>query len=175
MTNEPNQPDHKKTSFKSMAVLAGLLMVCILGGSAISLVTSDNIGGWYAELVRPSWTPPNWVFGPVWSLLYTLMAVAMWLVWRRGGQSWANVRPAAVWFAIQLGLNFLWTPVFFEWHLLDWAIVVIVLLDAAVVITIVVFARYSRLAAGLMVPYLLWCLYATSLSIGFWWLNRGAA
>ncbi len=169
--NETQSPD-VLISAKSVAVLAGLLIVCIGGGAATGLITANNINTWYEPLIKPGWTPPAWLFGPVWSLLYTLMAVAMWLVWRSQGQSWRDIRPAAAWFFVQLALNLIWTPVFFGMHRTGWALLIIALLNLAVAATIVVFARYQRLAAGLLVPYLIWCLYATSLNAGIWWLNR---
>ncbi len=156
---------------QSMAVLAGLLILCVGGGAAIGIATAGGVNGWYNTLKQPAWTPPNQVFGPVWTLLYSMMAVAMWLVWRGSGQKWRYVRPAATCFAVQMALNFLWTPVFFQWHQIGWALLVILLLDLAVSLTILVFAKYNRLAAGLLVPYLVWCLYATSLNAGFLWLN----
>ncbi len=126
-------------------------------------------GEWYASLNKPSWNPPGWVFGPVWTALYTMMAVAAWLVWRRGGFA-AQRRPLA-WFLVQLGLNAAWTPVFFGLQRPDLALVVIVLLWLAIVGTIRAFRPVSRPAAWLLAPYLAWVSFATVLNATLWQMN----
>jgi tryptophan-rich sensory protein len=126
-------------------------------------------GGWYAALAKPSWTPPGWLFGPVWTLLYFSMAVAAFLVWRRPA-SRARTR-ALVLFGVQLGLNALWTPLFFGAHLPGLALAEIVLLDVAVVATLFAFWRLRRAAGALLVPYLAWSLFATALNAAIFWLN----
>jgi len=133
------------------------------------LATIPNIPGWYASAVKPAWTPPDAVFGPVWTVLYALIALAAWLVWREGAP---RRRPAMIAYAVQLGLNLVWTPTFFAGYpvigpaALWIGLAIIVLLDAAIVVEIVLSARCSRFAAWLLVPYLLWCLYATTLDAG---------
>lgn len=139
--------------------LAAAAAVAVLG----SLATIGNVDGWYADADKPGFTPPNWLFGPVWTVLYVLMALAAWLVWRRGG-------PTATWW-VQLGLNLAWTPVFFGLEQLWLGFVVIVALDVAVLVTLVVFAGFSRVAAWLFVPYLAWTLFATALNLGIAVLN----
>jgi len=174
-------------SARSLAVLIGLLALCVGGGALIGIVTAGNIDAWYATLQRPSWTPPNWLFGPAWTLLYTLMAIAMWLVWcriqthtdagstnegqpnHRGLKN--NVRRPIALFAIQLTLNFLWTPVFFGAHQIGLGMIIIGSLVVAVAITIVSFRPWSQLAGWLMVPYLAWVIYASTLNGGFLALN----
>ncbi len=136
-----------------------------------SLVAADNFTTWYAGIEKPAFTPPNWVFGPVWTILYVLMGVAAFLVWQKGLRT-PDVRVALAWFLVQLALNALWTPVFFALHRIDLALIVIVLLWAAVVTTIVYFLRISRPAAGLLVPYLLWVSFAAVLNASIWYLNR---
>ncbi len=126
---------------------------------------------WYPTLVKPAFTPPGWVFGPVWTVLYLLMGAAAFLVWQKGLRLRA-VRVALVWFLIQLVLNALWSPVFFGLHRIGWALVVIVLLWAAIVITIRCFSRVSSAAALLLIPYLLWVSFATALNAALWQLNR---
>ena len=126
--------------------------------------------GWYARVPHVAWTPPNWAFGVVWTVLYTLIAVAGWLVWLRRGSAGGRVGLAL--YAVQLVLNGLWTPVFFAGYeqvglpALWVALAIILLLDLAVAATIATFWPVSRVAAVLLVPYLLWILYASSLNWG---------
>ena len=143
--------------------LAAPLVLAVLGG----LATAGNVDGWYASADKPVWTPPNAVFGPVWSLLYTVMAVAAWLVWREGG--WARQRVPLTLYAVQLLLNLAWTPAFFAAEQLTAALVVIVALDLVLVATVRAFRRVQPVAAALLLPYLGWCLFATSLNAGFLW------
>jgi len=128
--------------------------------------------GWYASLARPPLSPPNWLFGPVWAVLYVMMAVAAWLAWRvpvsgNGGQ------PALALWGAQLAVNALWTPVFFGLRLLGPALGVIVVLFGAVAATAVAFWRLDRVAGYLLCPYLAWLGFASYLNAGFWWLNHG--
>ncbi len=125
-------------------------------------------GDWYGYLMRPAFAPPNWVFAPVWTVLYLMMAVAAWLVWRRTG--WRS-RPLTLWY-IQLALNAVWTPVFFGLHWMGVALVVMALLWLAIILTIRAFAAVSRVAAWMLVPYLAWVTFALALNAGFWYLNR---
>jgi tryptophan-rich sensory protein len=126
-------------------------------------------GEWYAGLRKPSWNPPNWVFGPVWTALYTLMAVAAWLVWRRGG--FRAQRVALALYLLQLGLNALWTPLFFGLKSPGLAFAEIVLLWGALLATIVAFWKAQRFAATLLLPYLAWVTFATVLNFALWRLN----
>ncbi len=123
----------------------------------------------YQELVQPTWAPPPWLFGPVWTVLYALIAVSGWLVWRRAG--WAGARAALTVYAVQLLLNALWTPLFFGAGMFGVAFVEIVLLWLSIVATIVLFARHSRPAAALLVPYLAWVSFAAALNLAIWLLN----
>jgi len=152
-----------------------LIIACAISLSAgvIGTLTVGDGGfqSWYSGIEKPSFTPPNWVFGPVWTVLYILMGVAAFLVWRRGLASRA-VQVALGWFLGQLVLNALWSPVFFGWHRIDLALVVIVLLWAAIVVALYRFLRVSRAAALLLVPYLLWVSFATILNAAIWRLNR---
>lgn len=132
--------------------LAASALVAWLG----SLATVGNVDGWYRDADKPSFNPPDALFGPVWTVLYVAMAVAVWLAWRRGA-------PTGIWW-VQLGLNLAWTPVFFGLQQLWLGLVVIVLLDLAVLATILAFRRWSRPAALLLVPYLGWILFATVLN-----------
>ena len=125
--------------------------------------------GYYASLVKPSWSPPAWVFGPVWTALYLMMAVAAWLVWRQDG--WRAQRAPLSLYLLQLALNALWTPVFFGLRSPGLALVVIVSLGAAIVLTGRAFRPVSRIASWLLVPYLVWVVFAAALNFAIWRLN----
>ncbi len=147
--------------------LIGFIVVCQLAGALGAVATDTTL---YATIERPALAPPGWVFGPVWLALYTAMGVAGWLVWS-AAPSRARSR-ALGWFAVQLVLNAAWTPVFFGVPSFGGGLVVIVALLAAIVATMIVMARASRLAAGLFAPYLAWVGFATYLNAAIWWLNR---
>jgi translocator protein len=137
-------------------------------GALASLFTTPQIPTWYAGLDHPSIAPPNRVFAPVWTTLYIVMAVAAWRVWKVTG-----LRSAAMAaFAIQLALNFAWSAIFFGLHDIAGALAEIVVLDLAILTTVILFFRYDWLAGLLMLPYLAWVLFATLLTYGFWGLNR---
>ena len=134
------------------------------GGLAIGYLTVP--GAWYAQLAKPAFTPPGWIFGPVWTTLYVMIAVAGWRVWRRdrGG------RPVKLWWA-QMALNFLWTPIYFGAHQIGLALAVILLLLAAILAFIVLSWRQDRAAAWLFVPYAAWVAFASLLNGSIWMLN----
>jgi tryptophan-rich sensory protein len=137
-----------------------LLVFCVMvvgGGLAIGYLTAP--GEWYGRLQKPAFNPPNWVFGPVWTALYALIAVAGWRVWRQNPGSWAM----RLWGA-QLLLNFLWTPTFFAAHQIGLALFIVLLLIAAIVAFIVVSWRTDRVAAILFVPYVAWVTFAAFLN-----------
>jgi len=144
----------------------GWLMLCYAPSLTAVFVST---GDWYQELNKPSWNPPSWLFGPVWMTLYTMMAVAAWLVWRRGG--WAEQwRPLSV-FVVQLALNALWTPLFFALHLMGLAFFEMLTLWLMLVVTISTFYRVHRGAAGLLLPYLAWVSFAAFLNFTIWQMN----
>ena len=143
------------------------LLVCF---SAPALGAFAMPGEWYATLKKPSWNPPGWVFGPVWTLLYTLMAVAAWLVWRQGGLR-AQRRPLSL-FLAQLLFNALWTPLFFGLHQPGLAFADIVLLWLALLGTVITFWKVRALAGALLLPYLAWVTFAAVLNFTLWQLNR---
>ena len=126
-------------------------------------------GEWYAGLKKPSWNPPNWIFGPVWTTLYAMMAVAAWLAWKRGG--WAGQRSALAMFLVQLLLNALWSPFLFGMKSPGLAFVDLMLLWLAVLVTLVTFWRTTPLAGLLLVPYLAWITFAGALNFTLWQLN----
>lgn len=150
----------------------GAGLVVWLGVTAIAAATgaaaSVNAGAFYAQLVLPSWAPPGWVFGPVWSLLYFLMGVAAWLVWRAGGGA---ARSALILFLAQLAANALWSWLFFGWHRGALAFVDILLLWALIAANLTAFYRLRPLAGWLLVPYLLWVSFAVALNFSVWQLN----
>ena len=123
-------------------------------------------GAWYAALIKPAWNPPSWIFGPAWTLLYTLMAVAAWLVWKRVGFS----RPLAFYF-VQLALNAAWTPIFFGAHQLGWALIEILIMWIMILLTLLSFRRVTPSAGWLFLPYLAWVSFATVLNFTLWRLN----
>ena len=144
-------------------------LLCCFGTSAVGgLLTATSVSGWYLQLVRPSWNPPGWLFGPVWTTLYAMMAVSVWLVWRASD----NSRRAITVFAVQLGLNLLWSALFFGLKSPGLAFIEILILLVMIVGTIIEFSRLHRLAAALLVPYLLWTSFATALNGAIYWLNR---
>lgn len=147
------------------------LAVCLGVGGAGAFATSPEIAGWYRTINKPSWNPPDFVFGPVWTTLYVLMGVSAWLVWKPAGFR-AAAAPLAI-FAGQLGLNCAWSFIFFGAHQPGWAFGEIVLLWLAIVATMVAFARRSRLACWLLSPYLAWVSFASVLNFAIWRLNAG--
>jgi len=152
----------------SILALAGFVLVSLAAGFFGSFFTMDQIGTWYATLTKPSWTPPNWVFGPVWTTLYILMGVAAFLVSR----SKKLGKTLVLWlFFAHLIVNTLWSIVFFGLHELELALAIIVLLLALIVLLMRLYWRYARVATYLMIPYLLWVSYATTLNLGIIFLN----
>jgi benzodiazapine receptor len=153
--------------------IVGLLgwLLLTFAAAAVGAVASAEAGAFYAQLVRPSWAPPGWLFAPVWTVLYILMGVAAWLVWREHG--FKEGRTALALFVVQLGANALWTWVFFVWHRGGLAFAEIVLLWCLIVATAVLFRRLNALAAALLLPYLAWVSFACALTFATWRLNPG--
>ncbi len=145
-------------------------------GAVVSLaamagaVASVHASQFYSQLTRPPWAPPSWVFGPVWTVLYVLMAIAAWLIWRDSEVPQARVGIAL--FLFQLSLNALWSWFFFRWHWGGWAFLDIVLLWAFIIGTIAVFWRIKPLAGCLLLPYFLWVSFAAVLNYAVWQQNR---
>lgn len=148
--------------------LVGWLLVSF-AAAAIGSAASIQAGDFYAQLVRPEWAPPASVFGPVWTVLYALMGIAAWLVWRIDG--FRGARTALTLFLVQLAVNALWSWLFFAWHLGALSFVDIVLLWALIVATMIAFWRISPLAGVLLIPYLLWVSFASVLNYYMWQLN----
>lgn len=137
--------------------------------SALGAIASIEARSFYAGLVQPDWAPPGWLFGPVWTLLFALMAIAAWLVWRNGGFR-AN-RAALALFLVQLAFNALWSWLFFAWRLGGPAFADILLLWVLILATLVAFWRVRPLAGALLIPYLLWVSFAAFLNYAVWQLN----
>jgi tryptophan-rich sensory protein len=152
-----------KSAVALVVFLAIAYAVAAIGGA------SSGPGEWYRSLVKPAWTPPPWIFGPAWGLLYTLMAVAAWLVWRRAGA--APIALPLGLYALQLVLNGLWSVLFFGLHSPGLAMVDIVLLWLAIVATTYAFWQVSTAAGILFLPYLLWVTLASTLNYAIWRLN----
>jgi benzodiazapine receptor len=147
-----------------VAWLIGSFIAAGIGGAA-----SIQAGPFYAQLARPGWAPPASVFGPVWTVLYALMGIAAWLVWRVGG--FGAAKTALTLFLVQLGFNALWSWLFFGWHRGAWAFADILLLWTLIVATLITFWRIRPLAGALLLPYLLWVSFAAALNYAVWQLN----
>lgn len=152
-----------------MIVAIGLVIVCFAPGAVGSAFTTTGEASWYQQLERPAATPPGWVFPVVWNILYLLMALAAYLLWRRVG--FGGARLAWGLFAAQLVLNGAWSLVFFAGQSIVGALIVIALLDLAVLATIVAFWPHTRLGALLLLPYIAWLALATYLNLRIWQLN----
>lgn len=154
---------------RELIVLAGFILVCFGAGAVGSWFTTPALGDWYAALRKPAWNPPNWVFGPVWSTLYLLMAIAAWLVWRKGGIGAPG--GALALFGAQLMLNTAWSALFFGLRSPAAALVDIAALWVAIAATIVAFSRTSPAASWIMAPYIVWVTFAGALNFAIWRLN----
>jgi tryptophan-rich sensory protein len=144
--------------------------VCELAGVVGALFTTSQIPTWYAALNKPSFNPPNWLFGPVWTLLYLLMGVAAYTIWQQGFDH-SSVKRALAVFLVQLVLNVLWSFVFFGLESVLGGLVVIILLWSAIFLTISLFLRQSRMAGWLLIPYIVWVTFATVLNAAIFALN----
>ena len=152
---------------KDWLVLLGLGALCFAVAGLGGWATATSVDSWYPTLAKPGFTSPDWVFGPVWSVLYAMMALAAWLVWRRTG--WRE-RALAL-FLVQLALNLAWSILFFGLQLIGAALVDILLLIALIAATTIAFWRIDRRAGLLLVPYLLWVGYASALNGAIWLMN----
>jgi len=157
-------------SGNDILVLAGFIVACLM---AASMGAIFRPGVWYEQLAKPTWRPPNWLFAPVWSVLYLMIAVAGWLVWREAGFAGAAI-PLTI-YAVQLLLNAAWTPIFFGLHRIGMALAEMGLLWISILATITLFAPIAPLAAWLFVPYLAWVSFAAALNFSIWRRSRPAA
>ena len=136
-----------------------------------SIFTASSVTGWYSTVTRPELAPPNWIFGPVWTTLFVLMGIALFLVWKKKDSQKKKVKLALQLFVAQLVLNTLWSVIFFGLQSPGWAFVEIIFLWISIALTITVFTPISRLAAWLLVPYLAWVSFAAYLNYSIWMLN----
>jgi benzodiazapine receptor len=168
-----NNPDGER--MREAVALFGFVLLCLAVAAAGGAVTASSVGTWYAGLAKPVFNPPNWVFAPVWTALYLMIAVAGWRVWRRRASPGATGEPG-VWlalgaWALQLALNLGWSFVFFGARLVGAALLEIVILLAAILMTTVLAWRIDRVAGALFVPYAAWVAFATVLNAALWRLN----
>ncbi len=168
--HEPaEEKSYRPSPQKQAGWLIGLVAICFTAAALGGWLTSNSVADWYQRIARPNWTPPDWIFGPVWSVLYLMMALAAWLVWRRGG--WQKARWSLGLFAVQLALNVLWSAIFFGLRSPGWAFAEILLLWISIAATLVAFWGRSAGAALLMVPYWAWTSFAAVLNFAIWRMN----
>ena len=146
------------------------IIICQMAGIIGSFFTFDSVGGWYAELAKPELSPPNWVFGPVWITLYSLMGIAAYLVYKKGFNK-KRIKTAVYVFGGQLVFNALWSIIFFGLQSVFVALLCIIVLLALIVWTTILFWKISKPAAILMIPYIIWVSFATFLNYSIWMLN----
>lgn len=156
----------ERNTARDWLALLGWIALCF---GAAALGAASTSADWYASLNKPAWSPPGWLFGPVWTALYTMMGVSAWMVWRRGG--FAEQRRPLNLFLVQLALNAIWTPLFFGLRMPGLAFAEILLLWVAIAFTIAAFGRAHRPAAWLLVPYLAWVSFASVLNGTLWLMN----
>jgi benzodiazapine receptor len=160
----------KKRKKYDLVKLIASLVLCQIAGGIGALFTTPAIPTWYATLKKPFFSPPNWVFGPVWTILYLLMGFSLYLIWVSPAKNKEN---AYTFFGIQLALNTLWSSVFFGSRSPFWGFVVILALAAFIFLTIVEFRKISKKAAVLLYPYLAWVAFASVLNFAVFLLNYG--
>jgi len=149
-----------------MLKIAGAIVLCLLAGIIGSLFTVTGPASWYSQLIKPSFNPPNWIFAPVWTILYILMGIALYLAVKN-----KIGKKAIIIFASQLVLNALWTIIFFGMHNPFLAFMEIILLWIAILWTIIEFRKKSRAASYLLIPYILWVSFASILNLAIYFLN----
>ena len=148
------------------------VMIPLAVGGLSGWFTAAGVNGWYRTIQKPAWNPPDAVFAPVWTVLYILMGIALYLVWNNKITSLNNKRPAITFWIVQLVLNAIWSFLFFSRHNIGLALVEIILLWVAIVITIFLFARVNKMAGWLLVPYISWVSFAALLNAAIWHLNK---
>jgi len=140
-------------------------------GAIAGLFTAEAVPGWYETLNRPSFNPPNWVFGPVWTTLYILMGISLFLIWKQSAGKERNL--AILVFLLQQALNFGWSFIFFHYNMIGFALIEIIFLWISIVMMLVLFYKIKPVAAYINIPYLLWVTFATILNAAYYLLNRG--
>ncbi len=162
--------DRMPRNLRELGKVLAAIAVCQGAGGLGAIATKDGLKTWYPRLEKPSFNPPGWVFGPVWTILYAMMGVSGWLLWRRREDEAAQ-QPGAL-FGLQLILNTLWSFIFFKWRSPGWAFLEIIVLWAAILMTIRAAWRVDSVAGALLIPYLLWTSFALVLNGRIWQLNR---
>ena len=152
---------------KALKLIVSLALPQVAGGLG-AFFTFSSVKSWYLTINRPSWNPPNWLFGPVWTALYIMMGIACYVIWK---SNHPQKRQLLTFYFVQLGLNALWSPVFFGGESPILGLIVIIPLWVMILVCILQFKKVSGWASGLMVPYLLWVSFATALNAAIWWLN----
>ena len=160
----------QEMKFIDIFKLMASLILCLLAGFLGSLFTTPAIPTWYKTLNKPSFTPPNWIFSPVWISLFILMGISLFMVWRRQGHP--HVKTASIFFFVQLILNILWSVAFFGLRSPLLGFIEIILLWIAILLTIQNFLKVSKMAGLILLPYLLWVSFAALLNLSLWILNR---
>lgn len=157
-------------NLKELVRLIVSILIVFIAGTIGSIATLSQIPTWYAALVKPSWAPPNWLFGPVWTTLYILIGIALFLVWKEGINR-KDVKLAISVFVVQLVLNVLWSVIFFGYNSLLGGLIVIIILWIAILANIIFFYRVSKSAGLLLVPYIVWVTIASYLNYSVYLLN----
>jgi len=155
---------------KDILYLAGIILLCFIAGAFGSLFTYRSLATWYKQLYKPPFQPPNWVFAPVWTFLYLSMAVSFWLVWKK--RNVENIKSLTVLFFIQVILNALWTPLFFGWHQVFPAFLLLLVLTILVGAYALHSWKVSKPASLLFLPYWLWLCFASYLNFTIWLGNK---
>jgi tryptophan-rich sensory protein len=157
------------TKSQVLKFILSVLLPLGIGGIA-GLFTAEAVPGWYATLNQPSFNPPNWIFGPVWTTLYLLMGISLFLVWKQNYSRERNIAIAV--FLIQLALNFAWSLIFFHFKMIGLALFEIILLWISILSMLFIFYKIKPVAAYINIPYLLWVAFATMLNASYYILNR---
>lgn len=147
------------------------ILICLLAGAIGSIFTISSIPTWYAALKKPFFNPPNWIFGPVWTTLYFLMGISLYLIWKKGIKT-EESKVALLLFGFQLVLNALWSIIFFGLRLPLYAFILIIILWLAILFTIIKFYKITKPAAYLLIPYIMWVSFASVLNFYIWLLNK---
>lgn len=154
----------------TLKLIIAIAIPLIVGGTS-GFFTATGVESWYQSIARPTWNPPGWIFGPVWTTLYVMMGISLFLVWKED-TSVELKKIAIALFTVQLVLNFFWSFIFFNQHQIGWALVEIIAMWVFILLTIFAFAQVNKAAAWLLVPYISWVSFATILNFTIWQLNK---
>jgi len=154
----------------TLKLIIAIAIPLIVGGTS-GFFTATGVESWYQTIARPTWNPPGWLFGPVWTTLYVMMGISLFLVWKEDASVELKKIGIAL-FAVQLVLNFFWSFIFFDQHQIGWALVEIAAMWVFILLTIFAFAQVNKAAAWLLVPYISWVSFATILNYTIWQLNK---